>query len=83
MCLPFPTDSLVILTFLIRLKFEPVKTFVYLSDKICVSNSQGRNQGCLVSSTRTSSISNTQGIGLGREPLRYLTNTDDSSSIEL
>ena len=40
---------------------------------IPVSNSQGRNLGCSVSSARTSSISSTQGIGLGREQLRYLT----------
>ena len=35
--------------------------------KLVVSNSQGRNLGCSVASTRTSSISSTQGIGLGRE----------------
>ena len=38
-----------------------------------MSNSQGRNLGCSVSSARFSSLSSTQGIGLGREWLRYLT----------
>ena len=44
-------------------------------------NSQGRNLGCSVGFGITSSISSTQGIGLGREWLRYrtasLTNTND------
>ena len=52
-----------------------------------VWNSHGRNLGCSVSSTRTSSISSTQGIGLGREQLRYLkaslTNMNDNSIIRV
>ena len=50
----------------------------------CVSNSQGRNLGCSVGFVITSKISSTQGIGLVRERLRYLTasltNTNDNSS---
>ena len=52
-----------------------------------VSNTQGRNLGFSISSTRTSSISSTQGIGLGREWLRYLTAsltyTNDTSSFRV
>ena len=51
---------------------------------LLVSNSQGRNLGCSVDFGRTSSISSTQGIGWGRERLRYLTasltNTNYKSS---
>ena len=54
---------------------------------VIVSNSQGKKLGCSVSSTITSSISSTPGIGLGREQLRYLTasltNTNDYSATEL
>ena len=53
----------------------------------CVMNSQGRNQGHSVGFGITSIISSTQGIGLGREGLRYLTasltNTNDKTSSEL
>ena len=43
-----------------------------------VSNSQGRSLGCLVGFGIASSISSTQGIKLGREWSRYLTNTNDT-----
>ena len=38
-----------------------------------MSNFQGRNLGPLVDFARTSSLSTTQGMGSGRERLRYLT----------
>ena len=46
-------------------------------------NSQGRNLGCSVGIGITSSISSTQGIGLGRERLRYHTSIIEYSQTPL
>ena len=51
----------------------PINIYLKTFKMISVSKSQGRKLGCSVSSTRTSNISSTEGIGLGREWLRYLT----------
>ena len=38
---------------------------IYRQNLVNVSNSQGRNLGCLVTSARTSGLSGTQGMILG------------------